>query len=323
MLLSMDDTLSAQGASKHVPVLLEATMEYLNPEKGGIFLDGTFGGGGHTREMLESSPEVCVVAIDRDPEAEERSLALKEIYGDRFRFYSMNFADIGRVEERSFDGILFDFGLSSFQLDEGERGFSFRFDAPLDMRMNNQEGITASEFLESASEADLVRAIRDYGEERSWRKVVAAILGARGKGVLGRTKSFAELVELVIPRRAGFKDRIHPATRTFQGVRIAINKELESIEAGLEEGFRRLKVNGVMVAISFHSLEDRIVKRFFRKLSGRPEHRKDGRLQEERQVLGSMIETKAVKASEEEILENARSRSARMRGIKKLVEEVA
>ena len=323
MLLSMDDTLSAQGASQHVPVLLEASLEYLNPANGGVFLVGTFGGGGHTRAMLESSPEVCVVAIDQDPEAEERALALKAIYGDRFRFYSMNFADMGELEERSFDGILFDFGLSSFQLDEGERGFSFRFDAPLDMRMNNREGITASDFLETASEADLIRAVRDYGEERSWRKVVAAILDARGKGVLERTQSFAELVESVIPRRAGFKERIHPATRTFQGVRIAINDELKSIEAGLEEGFRRLKVNGVMAAISFHSLEDRIVKRFFRKLSGRPEHRKDDRLQEERQVLGSMIATKAVKADEEEIRTNARSRSARMRGIKKLVEEVA
>ena len=319
----MDDTLSAQGASQHVPVLLEATIEYLKPEAGGLFLDGTFGGGGHTRAMLDSSPEVCVVAIDQDPEAEERALALKKVYGDRFRFYAMNFANIGQLEERRFDGILFDFGLSSFQLDEGERGFSFRFDAPLDMRMNNREGITASEFLETASEADLIRAVRDYGEERSWRKVVAAILDARGKGILERTQSFAELVESVIPRRAGFKERIHPATRTFQGVRIAINDELKSIEAGLEEGFHRLKVNGVMVAISFHSLEDRIVKRFFRKLSGRPEHRKDDRLQEERQVLGSMIATKAVKADEEEIRANARSRSARMRGIKKLVEEVA
>ena len=319
----MDDTLSAQGASQHVPVLLEATIEYLKPEAGGLFLDGTFGGGGHTRAMLDSSPEVCVVAIDQDPEAEERALALNKVYGDRFRFYSMNFADIGQLEERRFDGILFDFGLSSFQLDEGERGFSFRFDAPLDMRMNNREGITASEFLETASEADLIRAVRDYGEERSWRKVVAAILDARGKGILERTQSFAELVESVIPRRAGFKERIHPATRTFQGVRIAINDELKSIEAGLEEGFRRLKVNGVMAAISFHSLEDRIVKRFFRKLSGRPEHRKDDRLQEERQVLGSMIATKAVKADGEEIRANARSRSARMRGIKKLVEEVA
>lgn len=323
MLLSMDDTLSAQGASQHVPVLLEATIEYLKPEEGGLFLDGTFGGGGHTRAMLESSPEVYVVAIDQDPQAEERALALKKVYGDRFRFYSMNFADIGQLEERRFDGILFDFGLSSFQLDEGERGFSFRFDAPLDMRMNNREGITASEFLETASEADLIRAVRDYGEERSWRKVVAAILDARGKGILERTQSFAELVESAIPRRVGFKERIHPATRTFQGVRIAINDELKSIEAGLEEGFRRLKVNGVMAAISFHSLEDRIVKRFFRKLSGRPEHRKDDRLQEERQVLGSMIATKAVKADEEEIRANARSRSARMRGIKKLVEEVA
>ena len=323
MLLSMDDTLSAQGANQHVPVLLETTMEYLKPEEGGLFLDGTFGGGGHTRAMLDSSPEVCVVAIDQDPEAEERAQALKEIYGDRFRFYSMNFADIGQLVERRFDGILFDFGLSSFQLDEGERGFSFRFDAPLDMRMNNREGMTASEFLETASEADLIRAVRDFGEERSWRKVVAAILDARGKGILERTQSFAELVESVIPRIAVFKERIHPATRTFQGVRIAINDELKSIEAGLEEGFRRLKVNGVMAAISFHSLEDRIVKRFFRKLSGRPEHRKDDRLQDERQVLGSMIATKAVKADEAEIRANARSRSARMRGITKLVEEVA
>ena len=319
----MDDTLSAQGASQHVPVLLEATMEYLKPEEGGLFLDGTFGGGGHTRAMLDSSAEVCVVAIDQDPEAEERALVLKKVYGDRFHFYSMNFADIGQLEERRFDGILFDFGLSSFQLDEGERGFSFRFDAPLDMRMNNREGITASEFLETASEADLIRAVRDYGEERSWRKVVAVILDARGKGILERTQSFAELVESVIPRRAGFKERIHPATRTFQGVRIAINDELKSIEAGLEEGFHRLKVNGVMAAISFHSLEDRIVKRFFRKLSGRPEHRKDDRLQEERKILGSMIATKAVKADEKEIRANTRSRSARMRGIKKLVEEVA
>ena len=316
----MDDTLSGAGAIKHVPVLLEAVMRYLNPEHGGVFLDGTFGGGGHTRAILDSSPEVCVVAIDQDPEAAERAKEVKKIYGDRFRFYSMDFAKIGELEEHCFDGILFDFGLSSFQLDDGNRGFSFRFDAPLDMRMNNTEGITAADFLETASEDDLICAVRDYGEERSWKKVVSSILDARGKGILGRTQSFALLIESTIPTKKEFKKRIHPATKTFQGIRIAINKELESIEIGLREGFRVLKVNGVMAAISFHSLEDRIVKRLFRKLSGRPEHRKDNRFQEERRILGSMVETKAVKANEGEVEVNFRSRSARLRGIRKLAE---
>ena len=324
MLLSVDEINGSMGEAKHVSVLLDASMDYLRPEQGGVFLDGTFGGGGHTRAILERASDVIVVAIDQDPEAEKRAELFEREFGDRFKFYAMNFSELDRVEEGDFDGVLFDFGLSSFQLDSEERGFSFRFNAPLDMRMNNREGITASEFLETASEAELIEAVRDFGEERSWRKVVGAILKARGTGVLSETKSFAQLIEETIPSKGfksskGFKpSKIHPATKTFQGVRIAINNELDAIRIALESAFRRLKSGGVLVAISFHSLEDRIVKRFFRRLAGRPEHRNDGQFSDERAVLGKMIATKAVQASESEISQNPRSRSARMRGVQKL-----
>ena len=178
----------------------------------------------------------------------------------------------------------------------------------------------------SANEIDLVNAIRDYGEEPSWKKIIKAILNARGSGALARTKSFANLVESVKyqPKRANKNNKslssrkIHPATQTFQGIRIAINNELESIKCGLQQGFDLLEPSGVLVAISFHSLEDRIVKRYFRNLSGRPEHNKDNSVIGERIIKASMVSTKAVKASKDEISFNPRSRSARMRGIKKL-----
>lgn len=322
MLLSVEETHNSPHEPGHVPVLLEATMDYLCPENGGLFLDGTFGGGGHSRALLEKNPNVLVIAIDQDPEAAERAKPFKETYGKRFQFYGMNFSQIDSLKEKEFDGILFDYGLSSFQLDQAERGFSFRLDAPLDMRMNNQAGMTASEFLETASREELIRAIREYGEEPAWRRVVEAIIDARGSGLLSRTHSFAQVIEEALGSAVCNRLKINPATRSFQGVRIAINKELESITEGLESAFKRLKVGGVLVAISFHSLEDRIVKRFFRRLAGRPEHRKDSRVIEERTVLGKMISTKAVKADEAEICKNPRSRSARMRGIKKLGAEM-
>lgn len=318
MLLSVDEISTGFEEAKHVSVLLDASMDYLCPDRGGLFLDGTFGGGGHTRALLESSSEVVVFAIDQDPEAAKRAEVFEAQYGDRFKFYAMNFSELDRVSASEFDGVLFDFGLSSFQLDSAERGFSFRYDAPLDMRMNTNAGITASEFLETASESELIEAVRDFGEESAWRKVVQAILKARGTGVLSRTQSFAELIQETIPSRGFKRSKIHPATKTFQGIRIAINRELDAIVTALELGFERLKSGGVLVAISFHSLEDRIVKRLFRKLSGRPEHNKDSQFSDERVAVGKMIATKAVKASEEEIKHNPRSRSARMRGIQKL-----
>jgi 16S rRNA (cytosine1402-N4)-methyltransferase len=321
MFSSADDALNPAAFGGHVPVLFRETLELLGPCAGAKLLDGTFGGGGHTRALLSAAEGVTLVAIDRDPAAEGRAKLVTDQYGVRFRFYPMNFGDLADLNEFGFDGILFDFGLSSFQLDETNRGFSFRFDAPVDMRMNPQAGISAADFLETADEEGLVRAVRNYGEEKRWRRVVQAIIAARGTGKLQRTHSLAALVaEAVGPAPRGRKS-INPATRTFQGIRIEVNDELTAIERALPAAFERLAIGGVLVAISFHSLEDRIVKRFCRKMAGRPEHTNDYRTQDERTVLAKMISTRPILPSEEEIKINPRSRSARMRAIRKLAND--
>ncbi len=318
MLSSIDDTLNPAAFGGHVPVLLRETLELLSPRAGAKLLDGTFGGGGHTRALLSAAEGVTVVATDRDPAAAPRADKVKVEFGDRFRFYAMNFGDLAELEEEGFDGILFDFGLSSFQLDTAERGFSFREDAPVDMRMNPDAGISAAEFLETADEEALVRAVRNYGEEKRWRRVVQSIIDARGTGRLQRTQSLAELVtEAVGPTPRGRK-AVHPATRTFQGIRVEVNDELSAIERGLPAAFDRLLPGGVLAAISFHSLEDRIVKRFCRKMAGRPEHAGDTRTQDERVVQAKMISTRPISPAEDEIGINPRSRSARLRTLRKL-----
>lgn len=315
---STDDALTPAASSGHVPVLLAETLELMAPRAGSKLLDGTFGGGGHTRALLDACEDVTVVALDRDPAAIQRAEEIKEIYGPRFRIHQINFGDLADLDESGFDGIFFDFGLSSFQLDTAERGFSFRSDAPVDMRMNPDAGISAAEFLESADEESLVRAVRNYGEEKRWRRVVESILLARGSGRLQRTHSLAELVaEAVGPGPRGRKT-VHPATRSFQGIRIEINDELSSIERTLPAAFERLVPGGVLAAISFHSLEDRIVKRFCRKMAGRPEHSGDFRTQDERVVQAKMISTRPISPSEAEIRSNPRSRSSRLRAIRKL-----
>lgn len=321
MFSSVDDSANTATASGHIPVLLSETLDLFAPSADGgavKLLDGTFGGGGHTRALLNLGDQVQVVAVDRDPAARPRAEAHKSEFGDRFQFYSLNFGDLDALEAGDFDGVLFDFGLSSFQLDSEERGFSFRYDAPVDMRMNPDEGISAAEFLETADEDSLVRAIRNYGEEKRWRRVVKAIMGARGQGVLGRTHSLAELlVEAVGPTPRGRK-AVHPATRSFQGIRIEVNDELRAIERALPAAFDRLRPGGVLAAISFHSLEDRIVKRFCRKMAGRPEHARDNRTQDEREVRATMISTRPITPGEVEIAQNPRSRSARLRALRKL-----
>lgn len=305
----------------HVPVLLDEALELLAPQAGSAqvnILDGTFGGGGHTRSLLESDERIHVVALDRDPAARPRAEILERDYPGRFTFHQMNFDALGSLEASGFNGVLFDFGLSSFQLDTEERGFSFRYDAPVDMRMNPEEGIPASEFLETADEEALVRAVRNYGEESRWRRVVKAIIAARGTGALKRTQSLAAVIgEAVGPTPHGRK-AVHPATKTFQGIRIELNDELGAIESALPAAFERLGAGGVLAAISFHSLEDRIVKRFCRRMAGRPEHAHDSRPQEERAVLATMIATRPMRPSEEEISRNPRSRSARLRALRKL-----
>ena len=304
---------------RHIPVLLDEALAALSPKAGKRFLDCTFGGGGHSEALLGNDATVEVVAMDCDPDAMERASPLVGSFGGRFCFHDLNFQRLDEVSaEGEFDGVLFDLGISSFQLSEASKGFSFRLNAPLDMRLNPRTGHSAAEFLEDASEESLVRAVREYGEERRWHRVVNAIIEARGSGRLQNTVSAAEVVEKAIGRPHGRKPRIHPATKTFQGVRIAINGELEAIAVALPKAFRALKVGGVLTVIAFHSLEDRIVKRFMRRMSGRPEHRLDSRPQQDRVAYAGLGSTKAIMPTLEEVERNPRSRSARMRFLTKL-----
>ena len=318
MFSSIDDPLNSAASSGHVPVLLHEVLGAMPLHAGAKLLDGTFGGGGHTRAFLEAAPDLRVLALDQDPEAVERADSVKAAYGDRFRILRMNFGDLEQLDEAGFDGIFFDFGLSSFQLDTVERGFSFRADAPVDMRMDPASGQTAADFLETAEEEALVRAVRNYGEEKRWRRVVQAIRQARGSGKLQRTETLAELIKDAVGPTPPGRKAVHPATRTFQGIRIEVNDELSAIERGLPAAFDRLLPGGVLAAISFHSLEDRIVKRFCRRMAGRPEHSRDSRTLDEREVRAEMLSTRPVKPGDGEMTRNPRSRSARLRALRKI-----
>jgi 16S rRNA (cytosine1402-N4)-methyltransferase len=306
------------SAVRHIPVLLDECMACLKPEEGGVFADLTFGGGGHSRKILEASDQSTLLAMDCDPDAIVRSRDVAKQYGERFNFVDSSFKDLDQFSSpNEYDGILMDLGISSFQLMEPEKGFSFRLDAPIDMRLDPRVGQSAADFLESASYESLVRAIREYGEERRWKRVVDAILNARGTGALSRTMSAAELVSDAVGGRH-FRQRIHPATKTFQGIRIAINGELEALALALPKAFRALKIGGVLAVISFHSLEDRMVKRFMRKMAGRPISKLDNRPQQERAVYAEINGSKAIFPSKEEVENNPKSRSARLRFLTKI-----
>ena len=314
--VAIDCTMTAMIPG-HLPVLLHEVMEQLAPRPGARVLDATFGGGGHTRAILESATDVSVVALDRDPAAIERSEAMVAEFGDQFRLIDRDFGALGELDLGEFDGVLFDLGVSSFQLDDASRGFSFRHNAPVDMRMDPRHGVPAAQWLETATEAMLVHAIRNYGEENSWRRVVRALIAARGSGRLAQTASLAEVIVEAIPAALRRQSKIHPATRSFQGIRIAVNDEIGAIERALPAAFERLTPGGVLAVISFHSLEDRPVKQFFRQQCGQPLNARDSTPQDLRPKFADALTRKPITATSAEIAVNPRSRSAKLRALRK------
>lgn len=256
-------------AAFHQPVLLEEVLALLNCHSGGIYVDGTVGGGGHARAILErTSPDGLMIGIDRDDEALREASGTLAPFGNRVFLAKGSFADLREVlaarKIGPVQGILFDLGVSSHQLDTPERGFSFSLEGPLDMRMNPSSGPAARDLIRSAGEAELAGIFRDFGEERYARRIARAIVEQRRHEPIGTTVELAALVARVVPGRAANGRRIHPATRVFQALRIAVNSELDHLKRGLLEGFEALAPGGRMAVISFHSLEDRLVKETFR-----------------------------------------------------------
>ncbi|MGF6148550.1 Ribosomal RNA small subunit methyltransferase H [Kingella potus] len=299
----------------HVTVLLDEAVDALDVVPNGVYIDGTFGRGGHSRLILSRlGAEGRLVVFDKDPQAvaAARELARQDgrvsVVHDGFSSFqtALDALEIGEI-----DGALFDLGISSPQIDDGSRGFSFRFDAPLDMRMDTTRGMSAAEWLAQADEDEICEVIRNYGEERFARQIARAIVAQRGTNSIDTTGKLAEIAAKNVRTRERGQD---PATRTFQAVRIFINRELEEIEAVLPQVAGRLKTGGRLAVIAFHSLEDRIVKQFFRRHST-PEPlprwavvREAERPQPPLEIVG-----RAVKASAAEVAANPRARSAVLR----------
>jgi 16S rRNA (cytosine1402-N4)-methyltransferase len=306
-----------RGPRGHIPVLLPEVLAALAPEAGERFIDGTFGAGGHTAALLEAAPGVRVLGIDRDPEAIANGQHLVSASGGRLTLVEGRFADLDRIAEAAgfapADGVLLDIGVSSMQLDEAERGFSFQEDGPLDMRMS-RSGPSAADVVNAAEEKDLADILYQLGEERRSRAIARAIVARRREGPLERTSQLAAVVERVLGR--GKPGGRHPATRTFQALRIHVNDELGELARGLAAAERTLRPGGRLAVITFHSLEDGLVKRFLADRAGREQ-------QASRHLPPSapgrsepsfrLVKRGAIAPGEAEVAANPRARSAKLR----------
>ena len=297
----------------------EEVLHWLQPAVGGIYLDGTLGGAGHSRLILEAAAGSRLIGLDRDPAALQKAADILSPYGDRVSLHHATFDQADSVLQQlgvdGLDGMLLDLGVSSHQLDTPERGFSFRHDAPLDMRMDTTMGMTAADVVNQVDEAELVRIFFEYGEERYSRRIVRKIIARRKEAPLLNTLELAQLVREAIP--GGQRpSKIHPATRVFQALRIYVNDELGQVKRGVEAGISLLKPGGRMVVISFHSLEDRIVKHLFReKAKGCICPPRLPVCQCDNTPDVKVLTRKGIKAGSLEVDHNMRSRSAVLRAV--------
>jgi 16S rRNA (cytosine1402-N4)-methyltransferase len=306
--------------SGHVPVMLDEMLATLAPRDGGTYLDGTFGGGGYARAILEQTG--CTLwAIDRDPEAIERGASLVARFPGRLHLLHGQFADMVALLDRAgvteLDGVVLDLGVSSFQIDDPRRGFSFRHDGPLDMRMG-KHGTSAADLVNTLPEGALADLLYELGEERASRRIAHAIVAARVEAPIETTSRLAEIIRSVLPPdRSGN----HPATRSFQALRIKVNDELRQIEDALAQAVRLLSPNGRLVVVAFHSLEDRIVKRFMTRAAGRAgspsRHNPAGLLTRDTPNF-RLVTVRGLRPGADETNRNPRSRSARLRALERL-----
>lgn len=309
-----EGSFTAGGPVRHVPVLLSPMLAALRPAAGEQYIDGTFGAGGYTRAILEAAP--CrVLALDRDPFAIKAGQALAAEFGERLKLVEARFGDLEDIARNEgffpADGVVFDLGVSSMQLDESERGFSFLRDGPLDMRMGEAEE-SAADVVNHYSEAEIADILYRLGEERRSRAIAAAIVRARKEAPITRTGQLAEIVVSVLGRR--FDDGKHPATRTFQALRLHVNDELGELERGLRAAERTLRPGGRLIVVSFHSLEDRIVKRFLAERSGKVSNVSRFRPELARpEPTFELRDRGGITPDDEEIARNPRGRSARLR----------
>ncbi|QHI95741.1 16S rRNA (cytosine(1402)-N(4))-methyltransferase RsmH [Aristophania vespae] len=299
----------------HYPVMLSEVIKSLHIKKNGRYLDGTFGGGGYSRAILSAEDNI-VHAIDRDPDAIERGHKLAEEFSQRLHLHQSTFGDMYTLfkNESPFDGIVLDLGVSSFQLDQAERGFSFRFDGKLDMRMS-AKGPSAADIVNTESEENIADILYHYGEEKRSRHIARAIIQARAQSPITTTFALADIIRSCVPRE---RHNFDPATRSFQALRIAVNDELGELERALISAPQLLAPGGIFVVVTFHSLEDRLVKRAMAQLSGKTAHKSrylPVELDAAKENPFSLLYSKPLNPSEEELKQNTRSRSARLRAL--------